>query len=476
MTEEETRSGQADAPSTRSTSSGRRSAASSGEALRKRAEEIARGKGARMPENMEALSPEQARQVLHELQVHQIELEMQNEELRGTQAKLEASRAQYFDLYEMAPVGYFTVSEQGLILDANLTAATLLGVARGALVKRPLSHFVLPEDRDIHYRHRKTLFETGAPQVCEMRLVKEDGAQFWARLEATVAQDADGARVCRAVVSDVTERRRAEAELVKHRDHLEQLVKDRTAKLEAAQADLLRKERLAALGTAITTVNHEIRNPLGSIRNSLFSVGERVRGQDEAVDRALARAERSIKRVDNIIRDVLCHASNTALNLAATDIDSWLASLLDDAPIPEGIRLTKKLSCGVELPIDRERLYRCVVNVIDNACQAMSGNKGNRASLLTVETSVSDGRVNIRVRDTGQGIPAHLLLGKIFEPLHSTKTFGMGLGLSLVKQILEQHAGGVEVESREGEGTLVTLWLPRGEQEAQLEQASHSRC
>jgi PAS domain-containing protein len=107
------------------------------------------------------LSPRSAR-ALHELRVHQIELEMQNEELRRTQEELEASRERYFDLYDLAPVGYFTLSEQGLILEANLTAAKLLGVARSALVKQPLSRFILPEDQDIHYLHRKALLETGA--------------------------------------------------------------------------------------------------------------------------------------------------------------------------------------------------------------------------------------------------------------------------------------------------------------------------
>ena len=97
--------------------------------------------------------------MLHELRVHQIELEMQNEELRRTQAELEASRARYFDLYDLAPVGYFTLSEKGLILEANLTAATLLGVARGDLVKQPLPRFILPEDQDIYYLHRKQLLK-----------------------------------------------------------------------------------------------------------------------------------------------------------------------------------------------------------------------------------------------------------------------------------------------------------------------------
>ena len=151
--------------------------------------------------------------MLHELQVHQIELEMQNEELRRAQQELEASRARYFDLYDLAPVGYLTLSEQGLILEANLTAATLLGVARDALVKQPLSRFILPEDQDIYYRHRKQLFETGAPQVCELRMVSADAAPFWARLEAARTQGADGVSVCRAVVSDITERKRAEAAL-----------------------------------------------------------------------------------------------------------------------------------------------------------------------------------------------------------------------------------------------------------------------
>ena len=100
------------------------------QSLRRRAEEIARGKAARMPENMDALSLEETRQALRELQAHQIAVEMQNEELRRTQGELEVSRARYFELYDLAPIGYFILSEQGLILEANLTAAGLLGVAR----------------------------------------------------------------------------------------------------------------------------------------------------------------------------------------------------------------------------------------------------------------------------------------------------------------------------------------------------------
>jgi two-component system, cell cycle sensor histidine kinase and response regulator CckA len=190
-------------------------AAGAEQALRDQAEErIRTGKN----ENHRPLSPEGAQRVLHELRVHQIELEMQNEELRRAQAELESARARYFDLYDLAPVGYCTISEQGLILEANLTAATLLGLDRGALAKQPVSTFVAREDHNSYYLHRKRLFETGQPQDCELRMVKKDGTAFWAHLAAVVAPAADGAPVCRVALSDITALKRAEVILKRERE------------------------------------------------------------------------------------------------------------------------------------------------------------------------------------------------------------------------------------------------------------------
>jgi len=182
--------------------------------LRRRAEEIAREEIAQMPENLDTLTPEETSHLLHELRVYQIELEIQNEELRRAQVELDAARSRYFDLYDLAPVGYCTISEPGLILEANLTAVTLLGVARSNLVNQPLFRFILKEDQDIYYLHRKQLFETGEPQACELRMVKSDGTPFWSRQETTVAQDADGAPVCRIVLSDTTDRKKMEDDIL----------------------------------------------------------------------------------------------------------------------------------------------------------------------------------------------------------------------------------------------------------------------
>ena len=160
--------------------------------MRQRAEEIARETADLSPENIDDQTPAEIRQTLHELRVHQIELDMQNEEMRRAQVELEEGRTRYFDLYDLAPVGYVTVSDKGLIMEANLTTASMLGLPRGALIKQPITRHILKNDQDIYYRHRKKLFETGEPQVCEFRMLRTGAASFWARLEATVAQDKDG--------------------------------------------------------------------------------------------------------------------------------------------------------------------------------------------------------------------------------------------------------------------------------------------
>lgn len=183
----------------------------SGQQLRKRAEE-------KLPETkitaQEKRSPEELNRLLHEMQVHQIEVEMQNEEMRRTQQELAASRARYFDLYNLAPVGYLTLNDQGIIVEANLTSANLLGVARDALVQHPLSHFIHSEDQDCYYLHRKQLAETGeGPQVCELRMVRADGSLFWAHLQAVSSQEIDGMSGCRIVMSDCTREKLIEEQL-----------------------------------------------------------------------------------------------------------------------------------------------------------------------------------------------------------------------------------------------------------------------
>jgi PAS domain S-box-containing protein len=188
--------------------------------------------------DIDKLSPEEVGHLVHELQVHQIELEMQNEELRRTQHELEASRDRYVDLYDFAPVGYFTLNQGGLILDVNLTAAAMLGLERGHLTQQPLARFIARQDQDVYYFHRRQLFETGSPQVCEIRLVRMDGSQFHARLEAILVQGSEEQALCRVAVSDVSQRVRAEQELKRLNVELENQVERRTWALHRRATEL----------------------------------------------------------------------------------------------------------------------------------------------------------------------------------------------------------------------------------------------
>ena len=154
------------------------------------------------------------KQTLHELHTHRNELAEQNEELRRAQVELETLQSSYCDLYDLAPVGYVTISEKGRIQKANLTAATMLGVTRNNLFDQPLSQFVIPADAGIYFRLSKLIFETSEPQMCELRMVKKDRTESWMRLDAT-KHESDGASVGFIVIGDITYRKRVEDELRK---------------------------------------------------------------------------------------------------------------------------------------------------------------------------------------------------------------------------------------------------------------------
>ena len=188
--------------------------------MRKQAENIARENAVQSPENLEAMSADAIRLMIHELLVHQIELQMQNEELHQMQVELEASRAGYRDLYDYAPVGYVTINGKGLILEANHAAASLLGMVRLALCNMPFSQFIHKDEQEIYYRFRKYLVETGEPQTYELRMARFDGSSFWVNLEATVGHDSAGKSLVRVVMSDITERKERTTELEIQSRHL----------------------------------------------------------------------------------------------------------------------------------------------------------------------------------------------------------------------------------------------------------------
>jgi PAS domain S-box-containing protein len=179
------------------------------EDLRRRAEQSLKSESDR-PDDVRL---EEANSLIHELRVHQIELEMQNEELRRLHEDLEISRSRYADLYDFAPVGYLTLDREGLIVDANLTAAKQLGKERSRILNRLFSLHVLGTDRDAFHLHLAKVFKTGEHQTCEVRLAPGTGGEFYAKLDSIFTEDASGKGFARTSISDISFSKGAEREL-----------------------------------------------------------------------------------------------------------------------------------------------------------------------------------------------------------------------------------------------------------------------
>ncbi len=269
-----------------------------------------------------------------------------------------------------------------------------------------------------------------------------------------------------AQIGSSIDRLQEEDELKSYREHLEELVAERTKELETAHTELLRKEKFSALGKATAMVSHEIRNPLSVIRAAIYSLSQMFKGKAEDVDETLDRVIRNIARCDFIIEEMLDFTRIRNLNPGPININEWLERELDELIIPDSISLIQKLNSDIVISMDQERLHQCLVNIVNNAWQSMDedneqSDKKEKAKKknLTVESGIAGDRLEIIVKDSGSGISPDEMK-KIFEPLYSTKATGVGLGMPRVKQIMEQHGGGIEVESVKGKGTEVKLWLP----------------
>jgi signal transduction histidine kinase len=182
------------------------------------------------------------------------------------------------------------------------------------------------------------------------------------------------------------------------------------------------------------------------------------------VERALDRVDRNIERCARIINDILDFTRVRDLSREPVALDAWLGEALAEIAVPASVTVRRELLFGDALPLDRERFRQIIVNLIDNAAQAMVDPgwtpADDRQRAITVRTEAAGPHVRLSVSDNGPGISQDRL-PKIFEPLFTTKSFGVGLGLPTVRQIVEQHGGTIDVESTVDVGTTFTIWLPR---------------
>ena len=427
-------------------------------AIRKRAEEIALENAAGVPVVIDDMSPVAIRLALHELRVHQIQLEMQNEALRRTQEELADSQQRYFDLYDMAPAGYVTLNESGGILEANLTLAAMLGVTRGALAGLPLSRFVLSDDQDSYYLFRKHLLETGLPQTCDLRMVRKDGTAFWALLEATTAREESAEPLCRVVLSDITQRKQTEEQLRGLNQQLTEashLAEEMAVRAEAANI---------AKGEFLANMSHEIRTPLNGVlgMTELLLTTELSAEQRYYAEIVCGSGESLL----GLINDVLDFSKIEAGKIELETLDFELGDWFDVATAPlarlardRGLEFTSIIAPDVPgwLSGDPGRLRQILVNLVGNAVK-FTHQGSIEVRISKVAETATEAVLRFTVRDTGIGIredKLDVLFQKFTqEDSSTTRNYGgTGLGLAICRELAALMGGECDASGAIGIGS-----------------------
>ena len=243
-------------------------------------------------------------------------------------------------------------------------------------------------------------------------------------------------------MKDITERKRMEQEL------------------REMQEQLIRSEKLAAIGQLAGGVGHELRNPLGAIKNAVYYIRRKVAKSELAqreprVMEFLNIMDDEVNSSNKIITDLLGFSRVGKPSVSPTRIEKVIEDALSYTTIPENIELTKRLDADLpEIEIDADQIHQVLVNIITNAVEAMP--EGGK---LTIGAREKEKFLEVEIADTGGGIPQEAV-GKIFDPLFTTKAKGIGLGLAVCKAIIDRHQGNIEVESQVGKGTTFIIKLP----------------
>jgi PAS domain S-box-containing protein len=435
--------------------------------LRKQAEKILGGCSV---ENADLDFP----QLLHELEVHHIELELQNEELRRTQAELEASRHEYLSLFDSAPVGFVIVNKNGLVTRANRTAEEMLGDSRKDLIGRSFSKRIHPLDSTQYF----SLLNRLAPQrgigTCELRMTGRGGNLIYVRIEATAILDKAGVfSSWHFAISDITRQKEAEAALKRAHDELELRVKERTAELESANNELdAFNRRLNELNNELQdfafVASHDLQEPLRKIR----SFGDLLAGkcgvsQDETSRDYISRMQRAAARMQNLLDSLLSYSrvATKAEPMKKTDLGKSVEGALSNLELMINEKHAQ-VEVG-ELPsvkADRVQMIQLFQNLIGNALKYQLDGEPPHVRIYSRQTGDEKEVYEIVVKDNGIGFEEQHL-DKIFLPfqrLHgrSSKYEGVGMGLAICKKIVERHGGKITARSKVGKGSTFIVTLP----------------
>jgi PAS domain S-box-containing protein len=398
---------------------------SKGDSLRKRAEKILSQK----PEAVRKIPVEDITRLIHELEVHQVELDMQNDELRKAQAEIELSRAKYVDLYDFAPVGYFTLSPTGKIEEVNLTGAKLLGIEKTNLVNRDFRLFVAPEFRKLFDSHRSEVLESDSVQKCELRLIKRASDPLEVSLESLSVKSGDEKTLLiRSAMSDITERKKAQTALRESEERNRYL----SSQLLVAQE----AERRRIAGDLHDDIGHRLIN-MQQLAKPLLDWIKKEGPETEAkrletLALILDGTAAEVKRMQQDLRPSMLEDIGLLVTIG------WLCREFGEAH--SGIRIDQNLNIQErEIP---DSLKLVIFRILQEALNNVA--KHSKASLVRLSLNKASEGIELTVSDNGQGFNVN-------------ETPRRGLGLVSMRERVELSNGSFSIESAKGKGTTLRV-------------------
>ncbi len=400
------------------------------ETLRSKAEKIL----FKRPKRTSRISDSDTKKLIHELEVHQIELEMQNDELQRTQAEIEEARDRYHDLYDFAPVGYFTFDEKGRIIEVNLTGASLLGLPRSGLIGKLFSFFVEDDFVNPFRAHLNKVFSSELAQTTELRIKRKDTKSLvYVSLQSIAIRNAEEIR-CRSAVIDTTERKLAEEELSKARQELAK-ANDQLRYLSNSLLVFQEEERRRialevhdGFTSSLSAVKYRIQDIPRELKNQ-YNLGE-VSNQLEATIKEARRIQTSLR--PSALDDL---GIAPALNWLCREFQKNYANIniekqfqLGEDKIPDSIKIA---------------IYRIAQEALDNT------SRHSKADCVSLFITKKNGSIDLVIKDNGQGFSV--------ETIRSGGGPQRCFGLSSMNERAALSGGSFHIQSAPGKGTTIRV-------------------
>ena len=427
--------------------------------------------------------------LIHELEVHQIELEMQNEELRKAYKKLDETAAKYSDMYNYAPNGYFTVNRQGIIIDANITGLVMFKAEKENALEKRFETWLDDQHKDLFFVHLNRLFDHKDQKLENEFVVKRsDGSRFSAMIQGLVV---DGEDQCRLMVMDITERKENEerqrevqslSNEITERKRVEEELRCSQKELLQAKAELQNHNR--ELETIISFMSHDLRAPLVNIKGFANELKKACQDEHEilanveipkeiksrlfeiletVVPEAIGFIQTSASFMTNVITSLVqvARAGLEVSKVEAIDMNEFISKIMKNTRT-----VIKKSHAEIivrDLPGcvgDKNQLTHVFANVIGNAIKYLDP---TRKGVITISGSENESESIYVIEDNGVGISPREV-DKIFEMFYrlgDRKIGGEGIGLSIAKRMIEHNKGRIWVESEQGKGSKFCVALPK---------------